>query len=95
MKKALIIGGTGQIGVYLANQLLNKNYKVFISPRKITNQKKNKFKKLNYNSKYNSMETLINHFKHYLILLILFIKLPLLFNVVAKLTAVPFPTLFC
>jgi NADH-quinone oxidoreductase subunit D len=24
-----------------------------------------KFKKLNYNSKYNSMETLINHFKHY------------------------------
>lgn len=24
-----------------------------------------KFKKLNYNTKYNSMETLINHFKHY------------------------------
>jgi NADH:ubiquinone oxidoreductase subunit D len=23
------------------------------------------YKKLNYNSKYNSMETLINHFKHY------------------------------
>jgi NADH:ubiquinone oxidoreductase subunit D len=23
------------------------------------------FKKLNYNTKYNSMETLINHFKHY------------------------------
>jgi len=24
-----------------------------------------KFKKLNYNTKYNTMETLINHFKHY------------------------------
>ena len=40
MKKVLIIGGTGQIGVYLANELLKKKYKVFISSRKITTQKK-------------------------------------------------------
>ena len=53
MKKALIIGGTGQIGVYLANQLLNKKYKVFISSRKITNQKKNKFKIINIYKKVN------------------------------------------
>ena len=53
MKIALIIGGTGQIGVYLANHLLKKNYKVFISSRKITNYKKNKFKILNIYKKIN------------------------------------------
>jgi len=53
LKKALIIGGTGQIGVYLANQLLNRKYKVFISSRKITNQKKNKFKIINIYKKVN------------------------------------------
>jgi GDPmannose 4,6-dehydratase len=53
LKIALIIGGTGQIGVYLANHLLKKNYKVFISSRKITNYKKNKFKILNIYKKIN------------------------------------------
>ena len=43
MKKALLIGGTGQIGIYLANYLIKKGYKVFISSRKITNNKKKKF----------------------------------------------------
>jgi GDPmannose 4,6-dehydratase len=47
LKIALIIGGTGQIGVYLAKHLLKKDYKVFISTRKITNHKKNKFKIIN------------------------------------------------
>ena len=53
MKVALIIGGTGQIGVYLANQLLKRQYKVFISSRKITNHKKNKFKIINIYKKVN------------------------------------------
>jgi GDPmannose 4,6-dehydratase len=53
LKIALIIGGTGQIGVYLANQLLKKKYKVFISSRKITNHKKNKFKIINIYKKVN------------------------------------------
>ncbi len=53
MKIALIIGGTGQIGVYLANQLLKKKYKVFISSRKITEAKKNKFKIINIYKKVN------------------------------------------
>jgi GDPmannose 4,6-dehydratase len=53
LKIALIIGGTGQIGVYLAKHLLKKNYKVFISTRKITNHKKNKFKIINIYKKIN------------------------------------------
>ena len=53
MKIALIIGGTGQIGVYLANQLLKKKYKVFISSRKITEAKINKFKIINIYKKVN------------------------------------------
>jgi len=53
LKIALIIGGTGQIGVYLANHLLKKNYTVFISSRKITNYKKNKFKIINIYKKIN------------------------------------------
>ena len=53
MKIALIIGGTGQIGVYLANHLLKKNYKVFISSRKITENKRNKFKIINIYKKVN------------------------------------------
>ena len=53
MKIALIIGGTGQIGVYLANQLLKKRYKVFISSRKITEAKRNKFKIINIYKKVN------------------------------------------
>jgi GDPmannose 4,6-dehydratase len=53
LKIALIIGGTGQIGVYLANQLLKKKYKVFISSRKITEAKRNKFKIINIYKKVN------------------------------------------
>ena len=53
MKRALIIGGTGQIGVYLANELVKKKYKVFISSRKINNHKKNKFKIINIYQKVN------------------------------------------
>ena len=53
MKKSLIIGGTGQIGVYLANELLKQKYKVFISSRKITPNKKKKFKKINIYQKVN------------------------------------------
>ena len=53
MKRALIIGGTGQIGVYLANELVKKKYKVFISSRKITTHKKNKFKIINIYQKVN------------------------------------------
>ena len=53
MKIALIIGGTGQIGVHLANHLLKKNYKVFVSTRKITNHKKYKFKVINIYKKIN------------------------------------------
>ena len=53
MNIALIIGGTGQIGVYLANQLLKKKYKVFISSRKITEAKRNKFKIINIYKKVN------------------------------------------
>jgi len=52
LKIALIIGGTGQIGVYLANHLLKKDYKVFISTRKITNHKK-KFQIINIYKKVN------------------------------------------
>ena len=53
LKIALIIGGTGQIGVYLTKHLLKKDYKVFISTRKITNNKKNKFKIINIYKKIN------------------------------------------
>ena len=53
MKKALIIGGTGQIGVYLANELLKKKYKVFISSRNITPRKINKYKVINIYKKVN------------------------------------------
>ena len=53
MKTALIIGGTGQIGVYLANHLLKKKYKVFVSSRKINSEKKNKFKILKIYKKIN------------------------------------------
>jgi GDPmannose 4,6-dehydratase len=53
LKIALIIGGTGQIGIYLAKELLKNKYKVFISSRKITTQKKNKFKIINIIKKVN------------------------------------------
>lgn len=53
MKTALIVGGTGQIGIYLANELLKKKYKIFISTRKITLDKKNKLKIINIDKKVN------------------------------------------
>jgi GDPmannose 4,6-dehydratase len=53
LKIALIIGGTGQIGVYLANELIKKKYKVFISSRKIAEAKRNKFQIVNIYKKVN------------------------------------------
>jgi len=53
LKTALIVGGTGQIGIYLANELLKKKYKIFISTRKITLDKKNKLKIINIDKKVN------------------------------------------
>jgi len=41
---AIIVGGTGQFGLTIANQLLKKNYKVIITSR--TPQKKNSLKKI-------------------------------------------------
>ncbi len=66
MKIALIIGGTGQIGVYLANQLLKEKYKVFISTRKITEAKKNKFKIINIYKKINLIKLNLYKKKHVL-----------------------------
>jgi GDP-D-mannose dehydratase len=43
-KKALVIGGTGQIGAYQCKLLLKKNYKVYVTTRKL--QKENNLKKL-------------------------------------------------
>ena len=56
MKTALIIGGSGQIGVYLANHLIKKKYKVFISTRKINSNKKKKFQILNIYKKVNFLK---------------------------------------
>ena len=47
MKKALITGVFGQDGIYLANLLLKKNYKVFGIYKK--KKKSKKFKNINYN----------------------------------------------
>jgi GDPmannose 4,6-dehydratase len=66
LKIALIIGGTGQIGVYLANQLLKEKYKVFISTRKITEAKKNKFKIINIYKKINLIKLNLYKKKHVL-----------------------------
>jgi len=60
LKTALIIGGTGQIGVYLANHLLKKKYKVFVSSRKINSEKKNKFKILKIYKKINFVKLNLN-----------------------------------
>ena len=60
MKTALIIGGTGQIGVYLAKHLIRKKYKVFISTRKINSNKKNKFKILNIIKKVSFLKLNLN-----------------------------------
>jgi len=34
-KKALIVGGSGPIGLYLSKYLLKKNYLVYVTTRKI------------------------------------------------------------
>ena len=51
-KTALIVGGTGQFGFYIAKLLLQKKYKVYISTRSFKNNKLNKFrifkKKINF-----------------------------------------------
>ena len=47
---AIIIGGTGQFGIYMGQYLQKKNYKVYITSRnkkKIANFKKS-FKKINF-----------------------------------------------
>jgi len=44
-KTALLVGGTGQIGLYLSKYLIKKKYKVFITSRKI---KKKTIEKLDY-----------------------------------------------
>ena len=44
-KTALLIGGTGQIGLYLSKYLLKKKYKVFITTRKV---KKETLEKLHF-----------------------------------------------
>ena len=45
MKKkiALVVGGTGQIGVYLSKFLLSKDYRVFVTSRKLKKQTYEKF----------------------------------------------------
>jgi GDPmannose 4,6-dehydratase len=45
-KTALIVGGTGQFGFYIAKLLLQKKYKVYISTRSFKNDKLNKFRLL-------------------------------------------------
>ena len=51
-KTALIVGGSGQFGFYIAKLLLQKSYKVYISTRSFKNHKLNKFrllkKKINF-----------------------------------------------
>ena len=53
-KKALVIGGTGQIGAYQCKLLLKKNYKVYVTTRKL--QKENNLKKLNILKKINIIQ---------------------------------------
>lgn len=44
-KKALIVGGSGQIGLYLSKYLLKKNYFVYVTTRKL---KKKTIKNVNF-----------------------------------------------
>jgi len=55
LKKTLIIGGTGHIGSFLANFLLNKR-KVYITTRKITTTKIKNFKILKIKKKINFLQ---------------------------------------
>ena len=60
----------------ILTNLTNTSYKNSLASKKLENSKSHffhffeelyseKYNKVNYNSKYNSMESLINHFKHY------------------------------
>jgi GDPmannose 4,6-dehydratase len=49
-KIALIVGGTGQFGFYLAKFLLKKNYKIYISTRSLNNIKLAKFSSFKNNN---------------------------------------------
>ena len=40
-KTSIIVGGSGQLGVYLANELIKKKNHVIITTRNINNSKKN------------------------------------------------------
>ena len=52
-KKALIVGGTGQIGLYLARYLLSKNYLIYITTRKLKKKSIKNAKFLGINKKIN------------------------------------------
>ena len=52
-KKALIVGGTGQIGLYLSKYLLSKNYLVCVTTRKL---KKNTIKKVKFLGLYKKIK---------------------------------------
>ena len=42
-KKAIIIGGSGQLGISLSHKLLNKNFEVIITTRDVRSAKKKIF----------------------------------------------------
>ena len=45
-KNVIIVGGTGHLGISLANLLTKKNYRVFVTTRNKNVQIQNKFKKI-------------------------------------------------
>ena len=57
-KTALLIGGTGQIGLYLSKYLLKKKYKVFITTRKVKKETLEKLHFLKIRKKYLYMLTM-------------------------------------
>jgi GDPmannose 4,6-dehydratase len=65
-KKILIVGGTGQFGVYLAKFLSAKNYEIYISTRNLKSSKILKIKKILLNKKINYIKIDINNKKNIL-----------------------------
>jgi len=65
-KKILIVGGTGQFGVYLAKFLSAKNYEIYISTRNLKSSKILKIKKILHNKKINYIKIDINNKKNIL-----------------------------
>ena len=60
-KKALIVGGSGQIGLYLSKYLLKKNYLVYVTTRKI---KKKTIKNVNFLGLKDKINfVILKHFK--------------------------------